>query len=117
YQRAVSALRHARVLRVESLDVTPPPEPERYFQPARFEDRIAEGEALEATLKLLGPQDTACVLLSIVHGFTAPEIAAILEISPVAAKKRLTRAKQRLRDVYFECQHQSPELGERRPRE
>ena len=97
YQRAVSALRHMGVLRMESLDVVPPPEPMPFYQPARFEDRIAEGEALQATFSHLGPQDTACLLLVIVHGFSASEMASILEISPAAAKKRLTRAKQRLR--------------------
>ena len=107
YQRAVSALRHSNVLRVESLDVFPPPEPVQFYQPARFEDRIAEGEALQATFNLLGPQDTACLLLVIVHGFSASEMAAILEISPAAAKKRLTRAKQRLREGYFASQRQS----------
>jgi len=101
YQRAVSALRHSAVLRVESLDVPLPPEPSRLYDPVPFEDRVAEGEALQAALDALGPQDAACLLLSVVQGFTALEVAAILEIAPAAAKKRLTRAKQRLRTAYF----------------
>jgi len=104
YQRAVSALRHGAVLHIESLDVRLPPDPDRLYEPAPFEDRVAEGEALQGALDALGPQDAACLLLSVVQGFTALEVAAILEITPVAAKKRLTRAKQRLRTAYFACQ-------------
>jgi DNA-directed RNA polymerase specialized sigma24 family protein len=43
----------------------------------------------------------ACLLLNIVQGFTSAEIAQILNFSPEAAKKRLARAKQRLRAAYF----------------
>jgi len=106
YQRAVSALRHGAVLQFESLDAHLPPEPDRLYDPTPFEDRVAEGEALQGALDTLGPQDAACLLLSVVQGFTAPEIAAILDLTPVAAKKRLTRAKQRLRSAYFACQKQ-----------
>jgi RNA polymerase sigma-70 factor (ECF subfamily) len=101
YQRAVSALRHGRVLRIESLDVPLPPEPSRLHEPPPFEERVAEGEALQAVLNALDPPDAACLLLSVVQGFTAAEVAAILQITPAAAKKRLTRAKQRLRAAYF----------------
>lgn len=103
YQRAVSALRHRAVLDMESLDDELTPEPDRLYEPAPFEDRVAEGEALQTALDALGPQDAACLLLNVVQGFTAPEVAAILEITPMAAKKRLTRAKQRLRSAYFAC--------------
>jgi RNA polymerase sigma factor (sigma-70 family) len=104
YQRAVSALRHGAVLQFESLDTRLPPDPDRLYDPTPFEDRVAEGEALQGALDTLGPQDAACLLLSVVQGFTAPEIAAILDLTPAAAKKRLTRAKQRLRSAYFACQ-------------
>ena len=62
---------------------------------------------LTAALADLETADAACLLLNVVQGFTAREIAAMLEISPDAAKKRLTRAKQRLRDAYF-AREQSP---------
>jgi RNA polymerase sigma factor (sigma-70 family) len=101
YQRAASALRHRAVLRVESLDGALPLEPSQLYESAPFEDRIAEAEALQAALDALDPQDAACLLFSAAQGFTASEIATILEISPAAAKKRLTRAKQRLRAAYF----------------
>jgi DNA-directed RNA polymerase specialized sigma24 family protein len=59
-------------------------------------------------LDALDPHDVACLLLSVVQGFTAAEVAAILQITPAAAKKRLTRAKQRLRAAYFARQtHQT----------
>ena len=106
YQRAVSALRHRAVLRMESLDSDLAPEPSRLYETASFEDRVAEAEALQAALDALDPQDAACLLFSAAQGFSASEIAAILEISPVAAKKRLTRAKQRLRAAYFARQTQ-----------
>jgi putative glutamine amidotransferase len=101
YQRAVSALRRRAVLRVESLDGDLPLEPSRLYEPTPFEDRVAESEALQAALDALDPQDAACLLFSAAQGFTALEIATILEITPAAAKKRLTRAKQRLRAAYF----------------
>jgi RNA polymerase sigma-70 factor (ECF subfamily) len=101
YRRAVSVLRHDSVLRWESLDVMPAPESDRIREPVPFDDQIAEGEVLRKALAELGPQDAACLLLNVVQGFTAMEIASILDITPFAAKKRVARAKQRLRDAYF----------------
>lgn len=101
YRRAISTLRHDTVLRFESLDVTPAPTPRRYFEPLAFDDQIAESDLLRKALAELGPQDAACLLLNVVQGFTALEIASILDINVLAAKKRLTRAKQCLREAYF----------------
>jgi RNA polymerase sigma-70 factor (ECF subfamily) len=101
YQRAVSALRHRAVLHVQSLDEQTPLETDHLYAPPPFEERIVESEALQAALDALDPQDAACLLFSAAQGFTALEIATILQISPAAAKKRLTRAKQRLRAAYF----------------
>ncbi len=111
YQRAVSALRHRAVLDIESLDADESPEPDRLFEQPPFEDRVAEGEALQGALDALGPQDAACLLLNVVQGFTALEVAAILEMTPAAAKKRLTRAKQRLRSAYFNTQQPTKQQG------
>ncbi|HEX6817058.1 MAG TPA: sigma-70 family RNA polymerase sigma factor [Ktedonobacterales bacterium] len=101
YRKAVSALRHDSVLHVESLDKTPVPEPSRFYEPMPFDDLLAEGDALCKALAELEPQDSAYLLLSVVQGFTAVEIASILDITPPAAKMRVWRAKQRLRDAYF----------------
>jgi putative glutamine amidotransferase len=112
YQRAVSALRHRAVLHVESLDDDLSVEASRLYESAPFEDRVAETQALQAALDALDPQDAACLLFSAAQGFTALEIATILEITPAAAKKRLARAKQRLRAAYFA--QQSPETSGRK---
>jgi DNA-directed RNA polymerase specialized sigma24 family protein len=101
YRRAVSVLRHSNVLHFETLDVAPGPEVGRFHEPVPFDDQIAEAEVLREALAGLGAQDAACLLLNVVQGFTAMEIAAILDITPLAAKKRVFRAKQRLRDAYF----------------
>lgn len=98
YRRAISALRHRRVLRWESLDVAAlPPLP---ADPTAFEDRVAEGMVVRAALASLAPEDAACLLLNTLQGYTAAEIAAITEASPEATKRRLSRAKQRLRAAY-----------------
>jgi RNA polymerase sigma-70 factor, ECF subfamily len=101
YHRAVSVLRRRRVIVWESLDAIHPPEPDHYYAPEAFEDRVVEGEVLRAALAALSPQDAACLLLNAVHGFSSAEIADILGIAPEASKKRLSRAKQRLRNAYF----------------
>jgi RNA polymerase sigma-70 factor (ECF subfamily) len=101
YRRAVSVLRHGHVVHFESLDGAQGPEVGRFYEPVPFDDQIAEGEVLHKALAALGTQDAACLLLNVVQEFSAMEIAAILDITPVAAKKRVFRAKQRLRDAYF----------------
>jgi RNA polymerase sigma-70 factor (ECF subfamily) len=99
YRRAISVQRHERVLSVESLDQERAAHRERLAAPGAFDERIAEREALTSALADLETADVACLLLNVAQGFTAREIATMLEISPDAAKKRLTRAKQRLRDA------------------
>jgi RNA polymerase sigma-70 factor (ECF subfamily) len=113
YRTAASAVRHRRVIAWESLDTLAPPEMDRYFEASTFEDQVAEGDALRTILGGMTPQDVACLLLSIVHGFTCVEIAQIVDIAPEAAKKRLARAKQRLRTAYF-AQEREVAMEERR---
>lgn len=107
YRKAVSARRHEDTLRMESLDMLPAAQLVRFCDPRAFEDTIAEGEALHAALAELGSLDAACLLLNVVQGFPAIEIAEMLDCTPAAAKKRLTHAKQSLRAAYF-AQHSSP---------
>lgn len=101
YRHALKARARRRLVVWESLDAAhagiPRALPDRS---ARFEDRIAEVEALRAALSTLDPQDAACFLLQAVHGFSTAEIAAIIGLLPDAARKRLSRAKQRLRAAY-----------------
>lgn len=101
YWRASTLLRRRRIITWESLDESDTPVAETYYVPTPFEDRVAEGEVLRAALASLSPADTACLLLGVVQGYTSAEIAQVVQIAPSAAKKRLSRAKQRLRAAYF----------------
>jgi RNA polymerase sigma-70 factor (ECF subfamily) len=98
---AISVLRRARLIRWESLErVEAPLLDER----GAFEDRVAEGEALQAALARLPPQDVACLLLRVVHGFHSSEVGLILNTSADNVNNRLARAKQRLRAAYVQEQ-------------
>jgi RNA polymerase sigma-70 factor (ECF subfamily) len=112
YCRAISARRHMGVLRWESLDAGPAPLREQLEAPWRLDERLPEQDAVRAALASLAADDAACLLLNVLHGFVAAEIAAILDLTPDAAKKRLSRAKQRLRAAYLA---QNPERQEVRP--
>jgi RNA polymerase sigma factor (sigma-70 family) len=101
YCRAVSALRRRRLLRWESLDQAGVPEVDALPHTERFEERIAEQEALATALKELSTADAACLLLIVVHGFTVADAGRVLSASPQAVAKRLSRAKQRLLALYL----------------
>lgn len=101
HARAVNALRRRRLIRWESLD-QPKIDASAYpHAPLAFEDQVAEGVVLRAALARLPVSNAACLLLNVVQGFSAAEIAQIVGITPEASKKRLSRAKQRLRAAYF----------------
>lgn len=100
YCRAISVLRRRRLVRWESLDAGMP-DVAGPVTARSIEDQVAEAEVIRAALAALAPDDAACLLLSVVHAFTVAEIAQITGISFEAAKKRLTRAKQRLRHAYL----------------
>lgn len=101
YQRAISARRHGGVLRWESLDAGVEPLRDQLEAPLRLEDQLSEQDAVRVALASLADEDAACLLLNVLQGFVASEIAAILGLTPDAAKKRLSRAKQRLRAAYL----------------
>jgi RNA polymerase sigma-70 factor (ECF subfamily) len=101
YWRAISALRRRRLIRWESLDAITEQHGEIPLLMYPFEDAVLEGAVLRDVFATLAPKAVALLLLNIVHGFTAVEIAEITGISTEAAKKRLTRAKQRLRAGYL----------------
>ena len=98
YRRAVDLLRRKRLVRWEALD--PIAETETGDLPP-FEDRVIEGEALRAALAELPSQDVACLLLRVVHGFSAAEAGEIMGASAEVITKRLSRARQRLRAAYL----------------
>lgn len=105
YRRAADILRHRRLIAWESLDGNLPEasmvESTWDGSLVPFEDRIADGEKMQALLASLEPEDAACLILKFVQGHTAVEMAQILEITPEAARKRLSRALPRLRAAYF----------------
>src|SRR6185437_8532462 len=100
YCRAVSSLRHRGVITWESLDAPVPPQPAEHCQ-SPFENRIVDADVVRAALAELESTDATCLMLSVVQGFTSVEIAQIFDITPDAARKRLSRAMQRLRAAYF----------------
>jgi RNA polymerase sigma-70 factor, ECF subfamily len=64
-------------------------------------DRAAQAQladALIAALLELPPADRAVVLLTQLDGWSGPEVAEALELSPEAVRARLTRARRRLRE-------------------
>ncbi len=93
YNRAISALRRRRLIQWLPL--------EHVTIALSFEDQLAEQHALRTALASLAPADAACLLLIIVQEFTAAEAGQIIGASPQAVAKRLSRAKQRLRDAYL----------------
>lgn len=101
YWRAISVLRRRRVIRWESLDAITEQHGEIPLLMYPFEDTVLEAEVLRDVFATLPPEMVALLLLSIVHGFSTVELAEITGISHEAAKKRLTRAKQRLRASYL----------------
>ncbi|HLZ24876.1 MAG TPA: sigma-70 family RNA polymerase sigma factor [Ktedonobacterales bacterium] len=113
YCRAVSALRRHRLIRWESLHRSEAAlEAGGLLTLAAFEDAIAESEAVSAALADLAPEDSACLLLTVVRGFTAVEAAEILGTSPQATARRVSRAKRRLLTVYL-AQNGDDENGAR----
>jgi RNA polymerase sigma-70 factor (ECF subfamily) len=101
YCDAASALRRGALIRWEPLNAHDAEEPAQSASERAFEDAVAERLALDAALATLRPADAACLLLSALQGFTAHEIGQILDASTEATKKRLARAKRRLRDAYI----------------
>jgi RNA polymerase sigma-70 factor (ECF subfamily) len=104
YNRAISFLRQRRRGGWDSFEQLLVVEEGVVADPTPFEDQVAESDALRAALAQLSPEDAAAVLLHVVHGFTAAEIALILGVSLAAATKRVWRAKERLRAAYFSAQ-------------
>jgi RNA polymerase sigma-70 factor (ECF subfamily) len=111
YNKAIDSVRHHSVFSWESLDPIDPLESSRQEEAPPFEDRLVESEALRAALARLGPQDVACLRLSIIEEFTSVEIAQVLAITPEAARQRLSRATIRLRAAYLTPPSRSQSLS------
>ena len=105
---AISLLRRRKLIRWEPLEYL---DETLVDTDDGFEEQIAESEALQAALARLAPQDVACLLLRIVHGFSAHETGKILNTSADNVNNRLARAKQRLRAAYVQQKHSRREAG------
>jgi RNA polymerase sigma-70 factor (ECF subfamily) len=104
YCDAASALRHRSLIRWESLN-EPDVMQRKHLPVARsIEDEVVERQVMRAALARLTPEESACLLLNVIQGFTAAEIGQIAGISLDACKKRLSRARQHLRAAY-DAQH------------
>lgn len=101
YHRAISALRRHRLIFFESFEARAEHQPDYPDRSGSFEADIAEREMMQAALASLAPADAACLLLRVVQGLSAAEVAAILGTSPDTIHKRLFHAKQRLRRAYL----------------
>lgn len=106
YQRAVSLRRRRGVLAWESLDFADPPEPLESAQSLPFDERLVEGDALRGALAHLNMDEVACIVLKVLQGFTLVEIARMLDLTPVAARQRFSRAMRKLRTVYLAPERQ-----------
>src|SRR6185312_14798316 len=117
YRQAIKHLRRRRVIAWEPLDDSVSTAAMLQAKPS-FEDAVADAETLRLALLSVGPEDAACFLLQAAHGFSAAEVAAILDIRTDTLRKRFSRARQRLREAYNEqSQSQSQQLQAPAPHE
>jgi len=116
YRQAIKHLRHRRVIAWEPLDDSVSTATMLQAKPS-FEDAVADAETLRLALLSVGPEDAACFLLQAAHGFSAAEVAAILDIRTDTLRKRFSRARQRLRDAYNAQSQTSsqPQQSQQRP--
>ena len=59
-------------------------------------------EQVQQALSQLSRDRAACLLLHVKEGFSYAEVAAIVGITPEAARKRIARAKEQFRTLYDE---------------
>ena len=98
----MDSLRRGRLIRWESLhDLLDFERLPMDRTSSSFEELVAESEAMRRALATLNPEDSACLLLMVVQGFTAQEAAAIIGSSATAMGKRIVRAKRRLLSAYL----------------
>lgn len=100
YHKGIDVLRRHRLLRCELLDRLIRWAGEPVNGGPSFEEQVLEGETLRAALARLSPQDRSCFLLCEAHELSAAEVGQIVGASPTVVRKRLSRAKQRLRALY-----------------
>ena len=67
--------------------------------PAQALQARQDGAALQAALRRLSPHDRSLLALAYVHELTLADVARIEDCTPAAAKARLHRARERLRQA------------------
>lgn len=65
-------------------------------------ESVEQRSAVEQALAALPVEYRAPLLLRYQYDFSVPEVAEALHISPAAARKRLYRARERLREALFD---------------
>ena len=104
YQIARNQLRSNRrrrqLIRFFSLDWLAAPAGRPYAAVAHAQESQAEQDLVQGALNRLSPPLREALLLHHLWGFSGREIAGILEISPAAAQKRVSRADQEFRLHY-----------------
>lgn len=63
-----------------------------------------DGEEIRSVLAMLSAGDRDILLMSAADGLSAPEIATVLDVTPEAARARLSRARTRLRTLLLSQQ-------------
>jgi RNA polymerase sigma-70 factor (ECF subfamily) len=63
---------------------------------------VAERDAIQRAMAHLPHVLRLCLLLSVVGGLSAREIAPLLDLSEVAVRQRLSRARKRFRQLYLQ---------------
>ncbi|HEX9035654.1 MAG TPA: RNA polymerase sigma factor [Ktedonobacterales bacterium] len=92
------ALNERRHQRVAGLALPLPDDPRARSDHAAG---LAERAALRAALEGLPARQRAAIILREVYGYNCDEIAQTLAVSRAAAKMTLSRARQRLRELYL----------------
>lgn len=68
------------------------------------DSNVMERELVHRALAALPRNRAACLLLHANEGFSYTEVAAIMGITPEAARKRISRAKEQFRAIYDTAQ-------------
>jgi len=94
YRQAISFHRHDRLIQWEPLEL------HDISHTDAFEESVVVRDAVRQALSQFEPRDVACLILHLVHEFSAREIADITGELVPAVSKRLIRTKQKLLKTY-----------------
>lgn len=69
---------------------------------------VAERDLVEMALRRLPPDAASILLLRDAEGFSAAELATMLELDPAAVRKRISRAREAFRTEYARLKGDAP---------